>query len=166
MASLIIAVATVILIIVASLFFPTIKIKKICIQSYWVVATIGALLLILFKEITINELINNFSNSKIGPIQILILFISMTILSIFLDEVNFFKYLATVVTNRAKNSQLYIFLSLYILTSVLTIFTSNDIEEIVYKPTSSARYLIILNAPESNKNTLSLKSNLVLLYPE
>jgi arsenical pump membrane protein len=134
MASLIIAVATVILIIVASLFFPTIKVKKLCIQSYWVVASIGALLLLIFKEITINELINNFSNSKIGPIQILILFISMTILSIFLDEVNFFKYLATVVTNRAKNSQLYIFLSLYILTSVLTIFTSNDIIILTFTP--------------------------------
>ena len=74
MASLIIAVTTVILIIVASLFFPTIKIKKLSIQSYWGVASIGALLLLIFKEITINELINNFSNSKIGPIQILILF--------------------------------------------------------------------------------------------
>ena len=58
----------------------------------------------------------------------------MTILSIFLDEVNFFKYLATVVTNRAKNSQLYIFLSLYILTSVLTIFTSNDIIILTFTP--------------------------------
>ena len=68
MASLIIAVATVILIIVASLFFPTIKVRKLAIQSYWVVATIGALLLLIFKEITINELINNFSNSKYPPI--------------------------------------------------------------------------------------------------
>ena len=102
MASLIIAVITILLIIVASLAFPTIKIKKVTFQTYWVIALIGALLLLIFREITIKELIVSFSTSKIGPIQILVLFISMTILSIFLDEVNFFKYLATVVTNHAR----------------------------------------------------------------
>ena len=134
MASLIIAVTTILLIIVSSLAFPTIKIKKVTFQTYWVVASIGALLLLIFREITIKELIVSFSTSKIGPIQILVLFISMTILSIFLDEVNFFKYLATVVTNHAKNSQLYIFLSLYVLTSILTIFTSNDIIILTFTP--------------------------------
>ena len=134
MASLIIAVATILLIILSSLFVPTIKIKNIKIQTYWVVSLIGALLLLIFKEVELNELLNHFTSSKIGPLQILILFISMTILSIFLDEVNFFKYLATQVTNHVKGKQIYIFLALYTLTSILTVFTSNDIIILTFTP--------------------------------
>lgn len=134
MASLIIAGITILLIILSSLLFPTIKIKKIKLQTYWIVALVGAILLLLIKEVTISELYTHFTSSKIGPLQILILFISMTILSIFLDEVNFFKYLATVVTNHVKGKQIYIFLSLYALTSILTVFTSNDIIILTFTP--------------------------------
>lgn len=134
MASLIIAVTTVLLIILSSLFLPRIKIKNIKLQTYWIVALVGALSLLIIKEVTISELYNHFTSSKIGPLQILILFISMTILSIFLDEVNFFKYLATVVTNHVKGKQIYIFLSLYALTSILTVFTSNDIIILTFTP--------------------------------
>lgn len=134
MASLIIAVITIILIILSSLLLPTIKIKNIKLQTYWIVALVGALSLLIIKEVTIPELYTHFTNSKIGPLQILILFISMTILSIFLDEVNFFKYLATQVTNHVKGKQIYIFLSLYILTSILTVFTSNDIIILTFTP--------------------------------
>ncbi len=134
MASLIIAGITILLIILSSLLFPTIKIKKLKLQTYWIVSLIGALLLIILKEVTISELYNHFTSSKIGPIQILILFISMTILSIFLDEVNFFKYLATQVTNHVKGKQIYIFLALYTLTSILTVFTSNDIIILTFTP--------------------------------
>ena len=131
MASLIIAVITIILIILSSLLLPTIKIKNIKLQTYWIVALVGALSLLFIKEVTISELYNHFTSSKIGPLQILVLFISMTILSIFLDEINFFKYLATQVTNHVKGKQIYIFLALYALTSILTVFTSNDIINII-----------------------------------
>ena len=134
MASLIIAVATILLIIISSLLLPQIKIKKIKLQTYWIVALVGAIILLLIKEVTISELYTHFTSSKIGPLQILILFISMTILSIFLDEVNFFKHLATVVTNHVKGKQIYIFLSLYALTSILTVFTSNDIIILTFTP--------------------------------
>lgn len=134
MASLIIAVATILLIILSSLLLPQIKIKKIKLQTYWIVALVGAIILLFIKEVTISELYTHFTSSKIGPLQILILFISMTILSIFLDEVNFFKHLATVVTNHVKGKQIYIFLSLYALTSILTVFTSNDIIILTFTP--------------------------------
>ena len=134
MASLIIAVITIILIILSSLLLPQIKIKKIKLQTYWIVALMGALSLLIIKEVTISELYNHFTSSKIGPLQILVLFISMTILSIFLDEINFFKYLATQVTNHVKGKQIYIFLALYALTSILTVFTSNDIIILTFTP--------------------------------
>ena len=81
MASLIIAGITILLIILSSLLFPTISYKKIKIQTYWVVSLVGALLLILFKEVNLKDLYEHFTSSKIGPIQILILFISMTALA-------------------------------------------------------------------------------------
>ena len=73
-------------------------------------------------------------DKTIGPLPILILFISMTILSIFLDEVGFFKYLALKATKKAKGSQYKIFIYLYLLTSILTIFTSNDIIILTFTP--------------------------------
>ena len=58
----------------------------------------------------------------------------MTILSIFLDEVGFFKYLATSVAKKLKGSQTRLFFGFYILISLLTIFTSNDIIILTFTP--------------------------------
>ena len=55
MASLIIAGITILLIILSSLLFPTLSIKKLKIQTYWVVALVGAILLIILKEVKLNE---------------------------------------------------------------------------------------------------------------
>lgn len=134
MPTIIIAVITILLIIFSILFFPTIKIKQFHISTYWIISLIGAGLILITKEITICELINNFLQSKIGPLQILVLFISMTIISIFLDEVGFFKKLACIVTKKASGKQLKLFLYLYLLTSILTIFTSNDIIILTFTP--------------------------------
>ncbi len=134
MPTIIIAVTTILLIILSILFLPVIKIKKFSFQTYWVVALVGASLLLIFKEVLITELINSFFTSKMGPLQILVLFISMTIISIFLDEVGFFKKLACIVTRKASGSQLTLFIYLYVLTSILTIFTSNDIIILTFTP--------------------------------
>lgn len=134
MPTIIIAVITILLIICSILFFPTIKIKQFHISTYWIISLIGAGLILITKEITISELINNFLQSKIGPLQILVLFISMTIISIFLDEVGFFKKLACIVTKKASGKQLKLFLYLYLLTSILTVFTSNDIIILTFTP--------------------------------
>lgn len=134
MPTLIIAVITILLIICSILFFPTIKIKQFQISTYWLISLIGASLILITKEITISELTNNFLQSKIGPLQILVLFISMTIISIFLDEVGFFKKLACIVTKKASGKQLKLFLYLYLLTSILTVFTSNDIIILTFTP--------------------------------
>src|SRR5690606_3926495 len=48
-------------------------------------------------------------------------------ISLFLDEVGFFKWLAYRLIDKVKGSQVKIFVALYALTSLLTIFTSNDV---------------------------------------
>ena len=59
---------------------------------------------------------------------------SMTLLSVFLDELGFFRYLANVTLKRAKASQTKLFLYLYLIVSVLTVFTSNDVIILSFTP--------------------------------
>ena len=58
----------------------------------------------------------------------------MTALSIFLDEIGFFEYLASWTLHKAKSNQVVLFLYLYILTSILTVFTANDIIILTFTP--------------------------------
>ena len=135
MISLFIIVPTIILIILSILFFPTLKLGNIKLGSYWVIALISAALLILFKFVSFENVISSFTaNTAVNPIKILILFISMTILSIFLDEVGFFQFIAIKSTKFFKNSQVKLFFGFYVLISFLTVFTSNDIIILTFTP--------------------------------
>ena len=117
------------------LFFPRLKIGKFSINTYWIICSAAALLLLITRQISVNEAMDGLlSNSSVNPIKIVVLFISMTLLSIFLDEIGFFKYLATYCAKRAKTTQFSLFIILYIIISVLTIFTSNDIVILTFTP--------------------------------
>lgn len=75
-----------------------------------------------------------FADSAINPVKILVLFISMTVLSVFLDEVGFFRYLANATLKKSGQSQKKLFVFLYVIVSVLTVFTSNDIIVLTFTP--------------------------------
>lgn len=121
--------------ILSILVFPTIKIKKITLGVYWIVALIGALTLALSGLISFREIFEGFTkDSSINPIKILVLFLSMTIMSIFLNEAGFFEYIAIKVLAKAKSNQTMLFLYLFITVSILTIFTSNDIIILTFTP--------------------------------
>lgn len=133
--TIIISIVTCVVLILSVLFFPKIKIRHLNVNTYWVVALIGALSLIILNLVNGNDIINTlFSNSPMNPIKILILFFSMTLLSIFLDEVGFFKYLASIAGNIAKSNQIVLFVILYFLIAILTVFTSNDIVILTFTP--------------------------------
>ena len=133
--TIVISVITFVLITLSILFFPTIRLGKIKLSTYWMIALLGAILLLSFSFAPINEVFNQLtSKNSVNPLKIIILFFSMTILSIFLDEVGLFSYLASVTSKRAKNNQYLLFTILYLLTSVLTIFTSNDIVILTFTP--------------------------------
>lgn len=96
---------------------------------------IGALAVTIFGFIDLKTLWESLTaNSAINPLKILVLFISMTVLSIFLDEVGFFRYLANLTLKKAKSSQMKLFVTLYVVVSILTIFTSNDIIVLTFTP--------------------------------
>lgn len=118
--------------VVASLLFDW-KIKNV--SLYYLISVVGAVICLLlnindFTEIT-KVLI---SNSSINPLKILVFFLSMTILSITLDNLGFFNFLALKCTRLAKNNQFKLFLIFYLMVSVLTIFTSNDIVILAFVP--------------------------------
>lgn len=127
-ATIIISVLTCLGIVVTTLVKPSIKIKKFTLNFYWVIALLGALILLCSTLVGFDEFWNGLTaNSGINPIQILILFLSMTMISIFLDELGFFARVAAWVLKRTKSKQYFVFIAFYILVSVLTMFTSNDI---------------------------------------
>jgi len=135
MSVFIIVLISIVLMIVSMIVLPKIKIGKIEIGTYWIITLICALLLLLIGKVNINEMIETFtSDDSINPIKILVLFFSMTFISIFLDELGFFTYLASVATTKAKNSQYSIFIILYVLISILTVFTSNDVIILTFTP--------------------------------
>lgn len=121
--------------ILSVLFFPQISFRKCKIDSYWLITLIGAVFLFLFKQVEWKGFVSVLlSDAAINPLKILILFISMTLLSIYLDHFGFFRYLANATLRRANTSQTKLFLYLYLTVSVLTVFSSNDIIILSFTP--------------------------------
>ena len=134
-ATIIIAGLTFLGITLSILFFPHIKIKKITLDTYWMIAILGAVILVATTLCPINEIVNSWtSTTAVNPIKILVLFFSMTVISIYLDELGLFRFLASVAVNKAKGHQHVLFFVLYFLVAVLTIFTSNDIVILTFTP--------------------------------
>ncbi len=133
--SVIIAALTCICMILAVLFKPQIRIGRVTLDSYWPVVLVGATVMLASGQVDVGALGDALlSASSINPLKILVLFISMTILSIFLDEVGFFRYLANKTLSYAGNSQMKLLVILYVTVSVLTVFTSNDIIVLTFTP--------------------------------
>ena len=109
--TIVLSAITCLTMILGVLFVPKIKLGKVSISSYWVITLTGALLLVAFSLVDINQVLDALlANTAINPLKILVLFISMTLLSIFLDELGFFRYLASVTLKKAKNGQMKLFL--------------------------------------------------------
>ena len=133
--SIIICAVTVVLMISSILFLPKLRIKKLNFSPYWAIALLGAVVLLIVKNEHISAVGQAMvANTAINPLKILVLFISMTVLSIFLDELGLFRYLASKILKRAKSGQIKLFIYLYITVSVLTMFTSNDIIILSFTP--------------------------------
>ncbi len=135
LATVLICAATILLMIAAILFFPKIKLGKISISTYWLVTLLGAAVLLICGLGDIKSVGKALiADTAINPIKILVLFLSMTVLSVFLDELGFFRFLANAALKRAGRGQKRLFLILYLTVSVLTVFTSNDVIILSFTP--------------------------------
>ena len=119
--------------IASILFFPAIKIGKKKISVYWLVTLLAAIILLscgfvqpggFFAEL--------LADTAVNPLKILVLFISMTVISVFLDEAGFFAFLAGKLLKKGNGIRLFI--CLYAVISILTVFTSNDIVILTFTP--------------------------------
>lgn len=134
-ASIIICAVTCLLMILSIPIKPVIKIGKLHLDTYWIIVALGAITLIATGLADLKTVFSSlFANTAVNPLKILVLFISMTLLSVFLDELGFFRYLANVTLKRAKTSQIKLFIYLYLIVSVLTVFTSNDVIILSFTP--------------------------------
>lgn len=130
-----IAVISIIGMFICILKFPSLKLKKLTIDTFFIPILLGAIILLalpLFDRTSVFNVL--FSNSALNPLKILVLFICISILSISLDESGFFKYIATIFIKKYNKSQMMLFIVLYLLISFLTIFTSNDIVILTFTP--------------------------------
>lgn len=130
-----VSVITIILMLVCIIKFPKIKIKNFSIDTFWIIPLISAILLLVTNAIPFDKAVLGLTTSdSINPLKILVLFFSMTFLSIVLDELGFFEVIANIALKKVKHNQFALFLILYILTSILTVFTSNDIIILTFTP--------------------------------
>ncbi len=114
---------------------PSVTVGKHTISIYWIAPLIGAVALLASGNISLSELGAGLTaDTAMNPIKILVLFLSMTLLSVFLDATGFFSLLAAAVLRRAKFSQMRLFVYLYLIVSVLTVFTSNDVVVLTFTP--------------------------------
>lgn len=135
LACVLIFAATILLMIVCVLFFPKLKIGKISVSTYWLVTLLGAAVLLIFSLADIKTLgAALVADTAVNPLKILVLFLSMTVLSVFLDELGFFRFLANAALKRARGGQKRLFLILYLTVSILTVFTSNDVIILSFTP--------------------------------
>lgn len=126
--ALFIFIFTILLMMISLIFFPKIKIKNKYFNTYWMIILLGSLLSIIILKIDFKELKNSiFSSNEMNPIKLITLFISMSILSLYLDEIGFFKSLSLKILNKVKLNQILIFTIFCLLISLLTIFVSNDV---------------------------------------
>ncbi len=135
MTAVLICAATCILMIASVLFFPKLKLGKIKISTYWLVTLLGAGILLLAGQADVAAVGKALvADTAINPLKILVLFLSMTVLSVFLDELGLFRFLANVAIKHARGGQKQLFFILYFLVSALTVFTSNDIIILSFTP--------------------------------
>ncbi len=135
LATAIICCVTCVIMIASILFFPKLRLGKIRIDTYWLITVAGAVFALIFGGSDIADVGKALiADTAINPLKILVLFLSMTVLSIYLDELGFFRLLASIALKRAKSGQKRLFFYLYITVSILTVFTSNDIIILSFTP--------------------------------
>ncbi len=133
--TLIISAFTVVLMIITILVKPYVNIGKFKLGLYWLVCLLGALAILISGSLPLEKAFNGITaDSSVNPIKILTLFLSMTLISVYLGDAGFFDYVANSIFSKNKSGQLKLFLILYSVVAVLTIFTSNDIIILTFTP--------------------------------
>ncbi len=134
-AAIVIAAVTCLGLVATVIVKPEIGIKKVSVPLYPIIPLIGAIFMIALTPLTLAECGEGMLGAgAVNPLKILVLFISVTAISVFLDEGGFFELLAKKILSKAGGSQTGLFFLLYFAVSALTVFTSNDIIILTFTP--------------------------------
>lgn len=132
---LVVCCVTGVAVFLSVLIKPYFYIGKKRFGTYWLISLVGASVLLISGSLPVDYLVGRLAApSSVNPLKILILFFGMTAISVFLDEAGFFRYLATAVIRKTGRNQFVLFVALYAVVSVLTVFTSNDIIVLTFTP--------------------------------
>lgn len=133
--SIIVTILSILGMLILLLFIPKITIHGHSFSTFYLAPLLGLIILLISGVLPFNDFYSGLTkDSKMNPLEILVLFFSMTFISSVLDKLNFFSYLANKMVLKAKNSQKSLFFFLYGLCGFLTMFTSNDIVIITFTP--------------------------------
>ena len=135
--TIIIAAVTALSMILSVLFKPYLSFGKIKVGLYVIVCFFGAVAELLFGGLSLTAAAEGVTaNSAVNPLKILALFLSMTLISVYLGDSGFFRLVAEKVfaVGVGKRAKLRLFVILYAVVSVLTVFTSNDIVILTFTP--------------------------------
>ncbi len=114
---------------------PSVLVRGKKLSIFWLAPLAGAIALVIGGLISPAEISAGLLQAgEVNPLKILLLFFSMTMMSVYLDEIGFFRLLAYKVLRRAGGRQTVLFFLLYALVSLLTVFTSNDIIVLTFTP--------------------------------
>ena len=114
---------------------PAVHIGGKKLSIFWVAPLLGAVSLMVSGLLSPTEIATGLTGvGDVNPVKILILFFAMTMMSVYLDEIGFFRMLAVKVLGKAGKNQKTLFFLLYALVSSLTSFTSNDIIVLTFTP--------------------------------
>ena len=114
---------------------PYITIKKFKVGLYCLISVAGAAILLAFGAVSVKEAVAGMvADSAVNPIKILALFLSVTLVSVYLGNAGFFSFVAERIFKNVKGGQIKLFLLLYATVAILTVFTSNDIIVLTFTP--------------------------------
>ena len=134
-APMIIVGITLVSMIVSIIFGWKLKIKKFSFAIYYLISSLGAILCLCLGFAGEDPIRTIFFNTdNINPLKILVIFLSCTSISIFLDKIGFFSYIAALILKKFGRNQTKLFFSFSAIIAILTIFTSNDILILTFTP--------------------------------
>ena len=125
-----------------------IQTKRWWTQPYVLGSTLGALILVCSGQVlSFGDVLSELTNKS----AIVILILSFSYLSVSLDRSGFFEWAAATIVRQCRGSGYRLFLYMFVLVSILTFFTSNDIVILTMTP------IIIYACRRSNiKNMIPL----------
>lgn len=133
--SVIIAAITALFMIISVLFKPYLSFGKAKIGLYVIICLAGAAAELIFGGLSFSDALAGITaDTTVNPLKILALFLSMTLISVYLGDSGFFHLVANKTFSLSKGKNLRLFIILYAVVSVLTVFTSNDIVILTFTP--------------------------------